>query len=158
MLIEDGSGLTNSDTYADIAFVDTYHTKLLNTAWIELTDNAVKEAYVYKAMNYIEAVYGQKWVGTTLNDTQALTMPRLLDGETIYPVALQNAVCELALKSISGELLIDVEQRVLEEQVSSIKVKYAEYSDQLTQYSFVYQLLMPYLENSSSVSHSVVRV
>ena len=157
MLQEDGTGLTLADTYADVAFVDAYFTKRANTTWTDLTDNAKKEAYIYLAMDYIEAVYGQNWIGTTLNDTQGLTMPRLFNSETVYPVALQNAVCEMALRAISGQLLIDVGQRITERKVDVITTKYSEYSDELTRYSSVYQLLIPYLENSSQYSHSVTR-
>jgi len=155
MIIEDGTGLSNSDTYADVAFIDAYFLKRNNTSWTG--DNAQKEAYIYLAMDYMESVYGQSWVGTTLNDTQALTMPRLLDGETIYPVALQNAVCELALRAIGGDLLSDVGQRVIEKTVGPITKKFSEYSDEQINYANVYNLLKPYISNGNQYSHSVVR-
>ena len=67
-----------------------------------------------------------------------------------------NNAPSLAFKANSGDLLVDVEQRTVEEKIDVISVKYAEYSDQKTQYSFVYGLISPYLM-SSGVSKKVVR-
>ncbi|NOQ31793.1 MAG: hypothetical protein GQ570_11785 [Helicobacteraceae bacterium] len=159
MLIEDGTGLALADTYADVAFVDAYFLKRNETSWTG--SNTEKEAYIYKAMDYIEAVYGQNWVGTTLNDTQGLTMPRLYNSQTIYPLALQNAVCLMAMEVLhlgdNEKLMINVSQRVKKEKVASIEVEYSEYSSELTQYTEVYQLLSPYLESGSTYQHGVTR-
>ncbi|MEA2091121.1 MAG: DnaT-like ssDNA-binding protein [Campylobacterota bacterium] len=161
ILEEDGSGLADADTYANVQTVDNYHTKLLNTAWTDITDNLVKESHIYKAMNYLESVFGFQWVGEPLlPDTQALSMPRLYNGLTLYPKELKNAVCELALESVNlnGEpLMTNTAQRVKKEKVSSIEVEYSEYSSEITQYTTVYQLLNPYVESSSSYEHRVSR-
>ena len=89
--------------------------------------------------------------------TQALPFPRVVDTVTIFPTDIKYANIELALKANGGDLLSDVGQRVISEQVSSIKVTYSEYSDEQTNYTAVYSLVKPYLSNSSSFSHSVVR-
>lgn len=142
MVVEDGTGLSNADSFVSVAYADTYFTTRGVSAWASLTN---KEALLIKATDYIEAVYSESWKGVTLNDTQSLSFPRIIDDATVYPDRLLKAVCELALKANSGDLLVDVEQRTIEEKVDVITVKYAEYSDQKTQYSMVYGLISPYL-------------
>ena len=142
MVVEDGTGLSNADSFVSVAYADTYFTTRGVTAWASLTN---KEALLIKATDYIEAVYSESWKGVTLNDTQSLSFPRIIDDSTVYPDRLLKATCELALKANDGDLLIDVEQRTIEEKVDVISVKYAEYSDQKTQYSMVYGLISPYL-------------
>lgn len=142
MVVEDGTGLSNADSFVSVAYADTYFTTRGVSAWASLTN---KEALLIKATDYIEAVYSESWKGVTLNDTQSLSFPRIIDDATVYPDRLLKAVCELALKANSGDLLVDVEQRTIEEKIDVITVKYAEYSDQKTQYSMVYGLISPYL-------------
>jgi hypothetical protein len=142
MVVEDGTGLSNADSFVSVAYADTYFTTRGVSAWASLTN---KEALLIKATDYIEAVYSEAWKGVTLNYTQSLSFPRIIDDATVYPDRLLKAVCELALKANDGDLLVDVEQRTIEEKVDVITVKYAEYSDQKTQYSMVYGLISPYL-------------
>ena len=142
MVVEDGTGLSNADSFVSVAYADTYFSTRGVSAWASLTN---KEALLIKATDYIEAVYSESWKGITLNDTQSLSFPRIIDDATVYPDRLLKAVCELALKANDGDLLVDVEQRTTEEKVDVITVKYAEYSDQKTQYSMVYGLISPYL-------------
>ena len=142
MVVEDGTGLSNADSFVSVAYADTYFSTRNVTTWASLTN---KEALLIKATDYIEAVYSESWKGVTLNDTQSLSFPRIIDDATVYPDRLLKAVCELALKANDGDLLVDVEQRTVEEKVDVITVKYAEYSDQKTQYSMVYGLISPYL-------------
>ena len=142
MVVEDGTGLSNADSFVSVDYAETYFTTRGVTAWASLTN---KEALLIKATDYIEAVYSESWKGVTLNDTQSLSFPRIIDDSTVYPDRLLKATCELALKANDGDLLIDVEQRTIEEKVDVISVKYAEYSDQKTQYSMVYGLISPYL-------------
>ena len=142
MVVEDGTGLSNADSFVSVAYADTYFSTRGVSAWASLTN---KEALLIKATDYIEAVYSESWKGVTLNDTQSLSFPRIIDDATVYHDRLLKAVCELALKANDGDLLVDVEQRTIEEKVDVITVKYAEYSDQKTQYSMVYGLISPYL-------------
>ena len=153
MVVEDGTGLSNADSFVSVAYADTYFSTRNVTEWASLTN---KEALLIKATDYIEAVYSEAWKGVVLLDTQSLSFPRIIDDETVYPDRLKKAVCELAFKANSGDLLVDVEQRTIEEKIDVITVKYAEYSDQKTQYSMVYGLISPYLM-SSGVSKKVVR-
>ena len=153
LIVEDGTGLSDANSYVSVAYADAYFLARNVTAWASLT---IKEALLIQATDYMEAVYSESWKGTVLLDTQSLSFPRIIDYDTVYPDRLLKAVCELALKANDGNLLVDVEQRTIEEKIDVISVKYAEYSDQKTQYSFVYGLISPYLM-SSGISKKVVR-
>jgi hypothetical protein len=153
LIVEDGTGLSDANSYVSVAYADAYFLARNVTAWASLTN---KEALLIQATDYMEAVYSESWKGTVLLDTQALSFPRIIDDATVYPDRLLKAVCELALKANDRALLVDVEQRTIEEKIDVITVKYAEYSDQKTQYSMVYGLISPYLM-SSGVSKKVVR-
>ena len=153
LIVEDGTGLSDANSYVGVAYADAYFLARNVTAWASLT---IKEALLIQATDYMEAVYSESWKGTVLLDTQSLSFPRIIDDAIVYPDRLLKAVCELALKANDGTLLVDVEQRTIEEKIDVITVKYAEYSDQKTQYSFVYGLISPYLM-SSGVSKKVVR-
>lgn len=153
MVVEDGTGLSDADSFVSVTYAETYFSTRNVTEWASLLN---KEALLIQATDYMEAVYSEAWKGTTLLDTQALSFPRIIDYDTVYPDRLLKAVCELALKANGGSLLTDVDQRTIEEKIDVITVKYAEYSDQKTQYSFVYSLISPYLM-SGGTSKKVVR-
>ena len=153
LIVEDGTGLSDANSYVSVAYADAYFLARNVTSWASLSN---KEALLIKATDYIEAVYSEAWKGTTLLDTQSLSFPRIIDDATVYPDRLLKAVCELALKANEGALLVDEKQRAIEKKMDVMTIKYAEYADQKTQYSFVYGLISPYLM-SSGVSKKVVR-
>ena len=148
LIIEDGSGLTNAESYIDLAYLTDY----ANKRNIDIT--GITEANIIKAMDYFESAYQFK--GTKLKETQALTFPRYINNEVVYPVRIKNAVCELAIKSKSNELLADTERATKREKVGDIEIEYSEYSKDEISYNFVYNLIMPWLLNSGS-SASIVR-
>lgn len=150
LIVEDGTGLSNAQSYVDLTFVQGYYTLRGNTTYVP------SESDIIKAMDYIESVYNGSWIGEKLKDTQSLAFPRVVDGTTIYPINVKNAVADLCLRASSGELLTDIGEKVTERTVGPLTTKFAEYSNTQTQYSSVYHLLKPYLNGSSS-SRKVVR-
>ena len=152
--LADGS-ITNANSYIESTYADTYFLDRGVTAWASLTN---KDALLIQATDYIETVYYGLWKGYRLTDTQNTEFPRVIDSVDVgLPERLKKACCELAYKANSGSLLVDVEQRIIKEKVAVIETTYSEYSDQLTQYTTVYNLLAEYLENSSLNSSKVVR-
>jgi hypothetical protein len=149
IIIEDGSGKSDAQSYVDTTFVNAYFT-LRGITYVST------DSHIINAMDYIESVYGQSFIGEKYTDTQSLSFPRLIEGVNTYPISVKNAVCELAYKASNGILMQDTEQRTIREKVGSIEVQYSEYADQQKQYSMVYQILSPYL-SGSSVSHKVSR-
>ena len=148
LVIEDGSGLSNAESYIDLAYLTAYATKR------GLAIAGITEANIIKAMDYFESAYQFK--GTKLVETQALAFPRYINNEVVYPVRIKNAVCELAIKSKSAELLADSERATKREKVGDIEIEYSEYSKDETNYNFVINLITPWLLGSG-ISGSLVR-
>lgn len=155
-IVEDGSGLSDANSLVSVADFDGYCADR-GIDLSDFADDTAKEVALVKGSDYLKTVYYGSWSGDKLVETQALPFPRVVSLETIFPTDIKYANIELALKANVGELLSDVGQRVISEQVSSIKVTYSEYSDEQTNYTAVYSLVRPYLSNSSSFAHSVVR-
>lgn len=148
LIIEDGTGKIDSESYIDLAYLTAYATK----RGLDITGTT--ESNIIKAMDYFESAYQFK--GTKLVETQALAFPRYINNEVVYPVRVKNAICELAIKSKSNELLADSERLTTSEKVGEIEVHYSEYSKDEVNYNFVINLIMPWLLNSGS-SASIVR-
>ena len=153
LIIENGEGLSNSETYSGTDFIDAYFLKRGITEWATLTN---KEALEVRGMDFLENNY--TYLGTKLVSTQSLSFPRLINGETVYPTSLKSAVCELALKANSGDLLQDTGKTTIREKVGTLEVEYDPNQDDLTSYNYVNKLLAPYLVSTSSFSYSISRV
>ncbi len=153
IIIESGNGDSNSESYVDVAYVDAYFLKRGINEWAGLTN---REQLIVRAMDYIENNYSYQ--GTKLVSTQSLQFPRLINGETVYPVALKNAVCELALKSNEEDLLADTDKTTIREKVGTLEVEYDPNQDNIKSYNYVNKLLAPYLVSTSSFSYSISRV
>lgn len=157
-VVENGTGLSDANTYTAVAYFNDFLDLSGKTC---CTTDITREAQLYNATRYIETVYQGRIIGEPLQSTQALIFPRLLDdGTTLYPDALQKAICELAIKSEDNDsvLLKDTDKRVISERLDVIERKFDTYSTDETQYVSVYNLLQPYLiDDTSSYSHSVTR-
>jgi hypothetical protein len=131
MIVEDGTGRADAESYVSVADATDYFTRFGNPAWSgEVPD---LEAALRRATQYIDAEY--RFKGCKLNDTQALQWPR--DGQTMacfglsWPVPqLQQACAELAVRSLSGSLYTDQsDAAVKSESIGPISVTYASSSN-----------------------------
>ena len=154
---EDGTGLDNSNSFITTAYLVDY----LSLRGIVCCDTQLlQEQNAVLGTDYIETVYGQSFKGEKLYVTQALSFPRVIDGETVYPDALLKATCELTIRSANSDdpLLADSDKRVIEEKLDVMQVKYDTHSDEATRYNSVYNLLQPYLlDATGQFSHTVIR-
>lgn len=144
--VEDGTGLSNADSYLSVANADTYHTNFGNSAWTGTT--AVKEAALRKATQYLDSTY--MWKGDISSTTQSLNFPRIniedsqgriLD-DTI-PIKLKDATAELALAALSSDLvgITTNSNYVTYEKVGDLEVKYASGSPTGREYNKVNAIL-----------------
>lgn len=117
LVIEDGTGKSDAESYLSVTDVGTYHTNRGNAAWTG-TD-AVKEAALRKATAYLDNVYRHRWPGVRRLSTQALDWPRgdayYLDDYSsiaidVIPQAVKDATAELALRALSADLLPDLDR------------------------------------------------
>jgi hypothetical protein len=157
-VVEDGTG-TNplANSYVSLAEANAYHTDRNNAAWTG-TD-AVKEAALVRATDYLDQTYAGRWKGEPLTDTQALAWPREVEG---IPEKLKQACCLLALETIGGASLNPTQgQTVKREKVDVIEVEYMtgqEGGRTGTRRPAIDQLLYGLITGGSALNAKVVRV
>jgi hypothetical protein len=153
LIVEDGSGKSDSESYISVADASSYHTARGNTAWAALATDALREAALRRATDYMRQAYRSRWQGYKVNEDQALDWPRYdvevegyaIDSD-IVPTEIKNACAELALRASAADLNPDLTQGVLSEQVGSIQVTYDKASPQFTRYRAIDAILSPYLK------------
>ncbi len=105
LIIEDGTGVDNANSYVSIDDCDSYHDGLGNTGWTG--DDAVKQSAILRAMAWLES---QPWKGRKLDYSNALSWPRadVVDREGYVvpedevPDGVVKALCEAALIEIES--------------------------------------------------------
>ena len=142
---------------------DAYHAARGNTVWAGVDEE--KQAALLKAVQYVDGHYRTRWKGARTNRLQALCWPRTgardADGWAIdsdeIPQEVKDAVCEAALRAMTGELAPDLERggQVQSETVGPISVTYAPGASATTKYSILDNLLSGLLR--SSISGQMVR-
>lgn len=115
LVIEDGTGVENADSYVTITYVNDYHTARGATKWTGA--DSLKEQCIRRATDYIEKRFGHRFRGVKQSRAQALSWPRfnakdnsgfLYNEEDIIPRKLKMAVAEYALRALlQGELAPD---------------------------------------------------
>lgn len=112
LIVEDGTGLTNSNTYCSLSFSISYFSVKQNTEWLEL-DAQTQELCLIQATTLLDQKYGPSYKGDLLTQEQALLFPRTTfvdkNGRTItgIPSSLKNATCEMALLVSEGAGEVD---------------------------------------------------
>lgn len=161
LIVEDGTGKADSNTYADLAYADNYFSVRNNSTWQNYNIGQRKSALI-KGAAYVDQY---DFIGTKKTATQAMQWPRInakVDGylldSTLIPKALKDAQCEAGLRAAAGEIMADIESgSTIEETVDVITVKYSEYSSSgVTRYPIIESLLRK-LVTSSGNYHRVVR-
>lgn len=158
IIVEDGTGKADSESYISVADASTYHSNRGNAAWASLASDTVREQCLRKATEYMQATYRQRWQGLRVLTTQALDWPRYdveVDGyavaSDIVPVEVQRACADLALKASTADLLADLTQGVKSKKVGPIEVTYDENSSRSKQYLSIDRMLAPYLATNGSM-------
>ena len=114
LIVEDGSGVSNANSYTSVAEADAYFSLRENPATWTGAEVAVKERALRMSTAYITEQYGNRWRGVIDSDTQGLDWPRsgVVDGDTgLYydnnemPKRLLNATAEVAVRYIAGTAL-----------------------------------------------------
>ena len=128
LIVEDGTGVANADTFATVAEAQAYATK----RGLDMpADEADVEPLLIKAMDFIKSVE-ERFQGVRTFDDQLLPFPRMgvvLFGnhlpDTTIPDILKEAQCRLAFDAQSIDFFPNASgQEVIEEQVGPLKTKY----------------------------------
>lgn len=131
MIVEDGTGLTDANSYASVEFADDYFSARGVSEWADL-ETEVKEQSLIKATDFIDNVY--QWYGKKEFDGQALRFPRVsirdYEGAEIkgIPLCLKQAVCDAAALVSSGTELFQTKNEngdVVSENITSLSFTYA---------------------------------
>ncbi|SEL12141.1 hypothetical protein SAMN05216359_105273 [Roseateles sp. YR242] len=156
LIVEDGTGLADAESYASVADADDYFTKRGNAAWPVITTDK-KEALLRQATEWLGGYTG-RWAGCRVKTTQALDWPRSsvrVDGVTLaydkVPVALVRATCELAVRASAATLTADEGAQVKSETVGPIETVYADGARQQTRYPAVEILVAPLLRSAGGI-------
>lgn len=165
LIVEDGTGKADAESFISVADADDYHAKRDNTAWATLSTPR-KEALLRKAADYLLQMYSLKWAGYRTNDIQFLDWPRtyvprrpaeLYSTEIPYtedfyypanvvPREVMYANAELALRGESEDLSIESERLTTEESVGSLTVRYDKSARDKRTFPFIDNLLRPFLK------------
>jgi len=118
LVVEDGTGKTDADSYLSLTDADSYNLAHSASAlWIAATE-AVKEKALRLATQYLDVRYAGLWKGAKCSDAQSLAWPRIwaeksdtydsayYDSDAI-PQKLKDATAELALRVVEGDTLFD---------------------------------------------------
>ena len=158
LVVEDGSGKSNANSYVTLESCDEYHASMGNSAWVvddEDADNiAARETAIRKATAFIDRKYNGRFLGRRQVASQALMWPRWNaideDGFVIedVPDAVKYATCEAALRAFQGtDLMPDMERggAVIQETIGPISTTYAAGAPAGTRYDMIEGLLRPCL-------------
>lgn len=160
LVVEDGTGLANAESYISVADADARHAAFGNSAWSG--DNAAKEAALRRATAYIEQTYRGRWTGRRMTSVQALSWPRydvVADGflvpSSVVPDDVANAVADLAARALTSDLAPDQTRGLIRKKIGPIEKEWDRNSPQATRYTAVSGLLAPYLTRGGTFAQVV---
>lgn len=162
LIVEDGTGKADAESYISVADADTRMTNLGNTNWTTLTTTE-KEQALRRGTIYMEQAYRERWVGTRATEAQALSWPRVItepvDGWYIdsdeLPADIANACADLAFKAAAGDLNADLARGVVRKKIGPLETEFDRFSPQSVRYRSIDMALSPYLTGSSATANLV---
>lgn len=118
LIVEDGSGIPDADSYVSVAEADAYHLKMGNASWSQAFEDGIdvparKDAALRKAAVFLDGYVLSRVTGARKSAAQGLLFPRtgmadhaggVVDGNSI-PVPYKAAQCEAALLVLLGTQL-----------------------------------------------------
>lgn len=173
LIVEDGTGKSDADSYCSLAFADAYCTARNVTSWTG--SDAHKNAALIRATDHLGQSYRYLWAGYRKTESQALDWPRhevpRLDMPGTYwqgmlqsyysadvvPIEVQKACVELAVRSLGESLAPDVSRIKKREKVDVIEVEYADGASPWVRFRAVDNLLAGLLKSSSGSAIQLVR-
>lgn len=154
LIVEDGSGLQNANSYCDLDYALEYCTNKGYASWLSLSENEQK-VFIIRGTEFIDNFY--MWKGRKGKGSQALSFPRLdLYDDDHYlingiPDKLKKACLEAAfLNSTSGADTLfttkDENGAIKRQKVDSLEVEYFsnqqnETNQNAVDYTTIYDIL-----------------
>lgn len=143
MIVEDGTGLNNANSYVSVIDADSYFAARGVSDWEDL-ETEQKEQALIKATDFIDNIF--QWYGKREFANQSLRFPRveLRDYEGVeikgIPNCLKQAVCDAALISSSSELFETAEHNgdVVSETITTLSFTYSKEGSRSTASTTLY--------------------
>ena len=172
MIVENGTGLPNADSYVSVEFADSYFSARGVSAWVALTQTQKEQALI-KGTDFIDSIY--QWYGKKATTEQSLRFPRVnlrdYEGQEVVgvPNCLKQAVCDASMLSANGTELFQTKNEngdVVSETITTLSFTYSksdksEKTTQTTLYDSINTKLRGLFKESSQnkvVSGKVARV
>lgn len=152
LIVEDGSGISDSNSYCDLDFALEYCVNHGYTSWIDMTEDEQK-VYLIKGTSFVDNFY--EWKGYKRTSVQSLEFPRngLIDNNRTeilgIPNNLKKAVIEAAFINLSSEvdnLFVSRDENgaIKRQKVDELEVEYfgeSEATETEAEYKTTYQVL-----------------
>lgn len=151
LVVEDGTGKADAQSYISVADADTYFSIRKIDAW-KAIPSTTREALLIRATFAIDSWLRGRWVGTKGSSTQALAWPRAgaIDEEgfdiaaTTVPLQVQHATAEVALVENTQSFIqetVSSSNAVVSETVGPISTSYRTDAPTITHYPKIEALL-----------------
>ena len=129
MIVEDGTGISNANSYVARADADTYFAERAREEWAAAT-TAARDAALIRATQFVEHRWSTRFVGIRASSGQALSWPRVEAvnaygfEESGVPNAVKVATMEAAVEALSASLFVvdNPSERVSRLQAGSFSV------------------------------------
>jgi hypothetical protein len=152
LIVEDGSGISDSNSYCDLDFALEYCVNHGYTSWVDMTE-AEQKVYLIKGTSFVDNFY--EWKGYKRTSVQSLEFPRngLIDNNRTeilgIPNNLKKAVIEAAFINLSSEvdnLFVSRDENgaIKRQKVDELEVEYfgeSETAEAEAEYKTTYQVL-----------------
>jgi hypothetical protein len=160
LIVEDGTGKPDAESYITVAAASTRHTNLGNAAWAAAASDTVREAALRRATVYMEQAYRDRWCGYRQVTTQALSWPRnsvvvdefVVVESNVVPPEVANACADLALRALTDDLNADLTRGVVRKKIGPLETEYDRYSPQSKRFRAIDMMLSPFLKGSSATA------
>lgn len=159
MIVENGEGKENANSYVSVDFANEYFSSRGATQWDDI-DDATKKQLLIKATDFIDNSF--KWYGKKKSPTQALRFPRdnLKDyeGNVVngIPTCLRQAVCEASLIAIRNSLFATANENgnITSETIGALHFSYAksENASNITLYDSINKRLQGLFKDKTNQS------
>lgn len=157
LIVEDGSGKTDSNSYATVAELDSYAS--LRGITLTAADDSAKEVLLIKAMDYLESLQGS-YKGIKSNQYQFLQWPRYnvwidsyyISSDSIPKDMINAQLIAAVIVDGGGELQPTVTPKVLSEKIDTLAVTYSDSSMNNTLYPQLTSAIGPLVDGGMGLS------
>jgi hypothetical protein len=170
LIVEDGTGKSDAESYASVAYTDAHMLARGMSIWAGLAE-IEKEQALRRATAFMQQVYRLRWKGERKTENQALDWPRIYVERADYgrqylyhytgylyypddtvPGEVQSACADLALKAAAGDLYPEEGQSVKREKVGPLEVEYQDYTTAKRKFPAITGLLSPLMKAAGTVA------